>query len=93
MRLGLPITQTQRFVYVLVTSAFITLLFFASLHIYEVEAFLVLMIVEFFALVELTKLPSIHVSWRRNTNVFIAVCIIIFAAIVFRRALLVLGQT
>jgi hypothetical protein len=79
------ITETQRFVYILLALTFGTISIFVLLNVYAVEIFLVLLIIEFLALVELTKPSVINAAWRKNIVVFIVICVIVFAIILYQR--------
>jgi hypothetical protein len=52
------LTETQRFVYSLLALTFVTIALLALLNVYSIEIFLILIIIEFLALVELKK-PSV----------------------------------
>jgi len=79
------ITETQRFVYSLLALTFVTIAILVLLNVYALEIFLVLIIIEFLALVELTNPSMITMAWRKNITIFIIVCIIVFAIIVYQR--------
>jgi len=79
------ITETQRFVYILLALTFGTISIFVLLNVYAVEIFLVLLIIEFLVLVELTKPSVINAAWRKNIVVFIVICVIVFAIILYQR--------
>ena len=79
------ITETQRFVYSLLAMTFVTILILVLLNVYALEIFLVLIIIEFLVLVELTKPSMINMVWRKNITVFIIICIIVFAIILYQR--------
>ena len=84
------ITETQRFVYILLALTFGTITALVLLNVYAVEIFLVLLIIEFLALVELTKPSMINAAWRRNITVFIVLCVIVFAIILYQRTATIL---
>ena len=84
------ITETQRFVYILLALTFGTISIFVLLNVYAVEIFLVLLIIEFLVLVELTKPSVINAAWRKNIVVFIVICVIVFAIILYQRTVTIL---
>jgi hypothetical protein len=79
------ITETQRFVYSLLALTFVTIAILVLLNVYALEIFLVLIIIEFLVLIELTKPSMINMAWRKNITVFIIICIIVFAIILYQR--------
>jgi len=84
------ITETQRFVYGLLALTFVTIALLVLLNVYALEIFLVLIIIEFLVLVEVTKPPMINVAWRKNIAVFVVVCVIVFAIIFYLRTVTIL---
>jgi hypothetical protein len=82
---GMIITETQRFVYSLLALTFVTIAVLVLLNVYALEIFLVLIIIEFLVLVELTKPSVINIAWRKNVAVFVVICVIVFAIIVYQR--------
>jgi hypothetical protein len=84
------ITETQRFVYSLLALTFVTIALLVLLNVYALEIFLVLIIIEFLVLVELTKPPMISMAWRKNLTVFAVICVIVFAIIFFQRIVTIL---
>lgn len=84
------ITETQRFVYILLALTLGTITVLVLLNVYAVEIFLVLLIIEFLVLVELTKPSMINAAWRRNITVFIVLCVIVFAIILYQRTVTIL---
>jgi hypothetical protein len=84
------ITETQRFVYSLLALTFVTIALLVLLNVYALEIFLILIIIEFLMLVELTKPSVINMEWRKNIVIFIVVCIIVFAIILYQRTVTVL---
>ena len=84
------ITETQRFVYSLLALTFGTIMILVLLNVYALEIFLVLLIIEFLVLVELTKPSIINAAWRRNIVVFIVLCVIVFAIILYQRTATIL---
>ena len=84
------ITETQRFVYSLLALTFITIALLVLLNVYALEIFLVLIIIEFLALVELTKPSVINMAWRRNIAIFVVICVIVFAIILYQRTVTIL---
>jgi hypothetical protein len=79
------ITPVQRFVYALLVLTFATISVLVLLNIYELEIFLVLIIIEFLVLVELTKPPLLQIAWRRNITVFVIMCVIVFVVLLYQR--------
>jgi len=79
------ITETQRFVYTLLALTFGTIALLVLLNVYALEIFLVLIIIEFLMLVELTKPSVINMAWRKNIAIFVVVCVIVFAIILYQR--------
>ena len=84
------ITETQRFVYSLLTFTFATIVLLVLLNVYALEIFLVLIIIEFLVLVELTKPSMINMAWRKNIAVFVVICVIVFAIILYQRTATIL---
>ena len=84
------ITETQRFVYSLLALTFVTIALLVVLNVYALEIFLVLIIIEFLVLVELTKPSMINMAWRKNITIFVVVCVILFAIILYQRAATIL---
>ena len=78
------ITETQRFVYSLLALTFITIAILVLFNVYALEIFLILIIIEFLALVELTKPSVITMAWRRNIAIFVVICVIVFAIILYQ---------
>ncbi len=78
------ITETQRFFYSLQALTFVTIAVLVLFHVYALEIFLVLIIIEFLALVELTKPSAITVAWRKNIAIFVVICVIVFAIIYYQ---------
>ena len=85
------ITETQRFVYSLLALTFGTIIILVLLNVYALEIFLVLLIIEFLVLVELTKPSVINAAWRKNIVVFIVLCVIVFAIILYQRTASILS--
>ncbi len=79
------ITETQRFIYSLVALTFATIFALVLLNVYALEIFLVLIVIEFLALVELTKPSVVNISWRKNITLFVVICIVLFAIILYQR--------
>ena len=79
------ITEVQRFVFALLSLIFVTICVLVVLNVYALEIFLVLIIIEFLVLVELTKPSVINISWRKNTSIFVIICVIVFAIILYQR--------
>ena len=79
------ITETQRFVYELLALTFVTIAILVLLNVYALEIFLMLIIIEFLVLVELTKPSVINLAWRRNIAIFVVICVIVFAILVYQR--------
>jgi hypothetical protein len=84
------ITETQRFVYSLLALTFVTIALLVLLNVYALEIFLVLIIIEFLVLVELTKPSMINMAWRKNITIFVVVCVILFAIILYQRTATIL---
>ena len=84
------ITETQRFVFSLLALTFGTIIILVLLNVYALEIFLVLLIIEFLVLVELTKPSVINAAWRKNIVVFIVLCVIVFAIILYQRTATIL---
>jgi len=78
------ITETQRFVYSLLALTFVTIAILVLFNVYALEIFLVLIIIEFLALVELTKPSAINTAWRKNITIFVVICVIVFAIILYQ---------
>ena len=84
------ITETQRFVYSLLALTFATVAVLVLLNVYALEIFLMLIIIEFLVLVELTKPSAINVAWRKNIAIFVVICVIVFAIILYQRTATIL---
>jgi hypothetical protein len=84
------ITETQRFVYTLLALTFVTIALLVLLNVYALEIFLVLIIIEFLMLVELTKPSMITMASRKNITIFLVVCVIVFAIILYQRTVTIL---
>ena len=84
------ITETQRFVYSLLALTFGTIMILVLLNVYALEIFFILLIIEFLVLVELTKPSVINAAWRKNIVVFIVLCVIVFAIILYQRTATIL---
>jgi hypothetical protein len=84
------ITETQRFVYELLALTFVTIALLVLLNVYALEIFLMLIIIEFLVLVELTKPSVIAMAWRKNIAIFVVICVIVFAIILYQRTVTVL---
>jgi len=63
---------------------FVTIFVLVLLNVCALEFFLVLMIIEFLVLVELTKPPFLSAAWRKNIIVFVVICVIVFAVILYK---------
>jgi hypothetical protein len=85
------ITETQRFVYSLLALTFVTIAILVLLNVYALEIFVILLIIEFLVLVELTKPSVINTAWRKNIVVFIVLCVIVFAIILYQRTVSILS--
>ena len=84
------INETQRFVYILLALTLGIITALVLLNVYALEIFLVLIIIEFLVLVELTKPSVINAAWRKNIVVFILLCVIVFAIILYQRTATIL---
>ena len=84
------ITETQRFVYSLLALTFATVAVLVLLNVYALEIFLMLIIIEFLVLVELTKPSVIIMAWRKNLAIFVVICVIVFAIILYQRTATIL---
>ena len=84
------ITETQRFVYSLLALTFVTIALLVLLNVYALEIFLILIIIEFLVLVELTKPSVITMAWRKNIAIFVVLCVIVFAIILYQRTVTIL---
>ena len=69
---------------------FFTIALLVLLNVYTAERSLVLIIIELLVLVELTKPSIINAAWRRNIVVFIVICVIVFAIILYQRTATIL---
>jgi len=87
----MTITETQRFIYSLLALTFVTITVLVLLNVYALEIFLVLIIIEFLVLVELTKPSAINLSWRKNITIFVVICVIVFAIILYQRTATILS--
>jgi hypothetical protein len=59
------------------------------LNVYALEIFLIL-IIEFLVLLELTKPSVITMAWRKNIAIFVVICVIVFAIILYEQIVLLL---
>jgi len=84
------ITETQRFVYSLLALTFVTIALLVLLNVHALEIFLILIIIEFLVLVELTKPSMITMAWRKNIAIFVVICVIVFAIILYQRTVTIL---
>ena len=84
------ITETQRFIYSLMALTFATIAILVLLNVYALEIFLVLVIIEFLVVIELTKPSVINISWRKNITVLVVVCIVVFLIILYQRTMTLL---
>jgi hypothetical protein len=84
------ITETQRFVYSLLALTFVTIALLVLLNVYALEIFLILIIIEFLVLIELTKSSVITMAWRKNISIFVVICVIAFAIILYQRTVTIL---
>jgi len=84
------ITETQRFVYTLLALTFVTIALLVVLNVFAVEVFLILVIIEFLVLVELTKPSAVNLAWRKNIIIFIIISVVVFAAILYQRIVTIL---
>lgn len=80
------VTQVQRFVYSLIALMLTTLFLLVLLNSYSVEIFIVLLIIEFLIVVELTESFHFKAAWRRNIIFIILFCIIIFSLIIYNES-------
>jgi hypothetical protein len=83
----MPLTQGQRFIYILAVLLFITISALALLSLYSVEAFIILLIIEFLVVQQVTEPAYFKASWRRSIAFFIVLGVILFAIIVYQRFL------
>jgi hypothetical protein len=84
------ITETQRFVYSLLALTFVTIALLIFLNVYALEIFLVLIVIEFLLLVEVTKPSMINMAWRKNIAIFVVIGVIVFAIILYQRTVTLL---
>ena len=84
------VSEAQRFVYSLLALTFVTIALLVLLNVYALEIFLALIIIEFLLLVEVTKPSVINIAWRKNIAIFVVICIIAFAIILYQRAMIIL---
>jgi len=81
------VTQTQRFVYLLLALTFATIWTSVLLNVYALEIFLILIIIEFLVLVGLTKPPLVTAMWTKNVTVFIVIRVIVYALKLYQRTM------
>ena len=81
---------STRFVYSLLALTFATVAVLVLLNVYALEIFLMLIIIEFLVLVELTKPSVIIMAWRKNIAIFVVICVIVFAIILYQRTATIL---
>ncbi len=81
----MEVTRAQRFAYILTIFVFSTTFVMVLLNIYALDVFFVLLVVEFFIAIELTRPLFLAAVWRKNLSFFILFCIIIFVIIVYFR--------
>ncbi len=84
--LGTKLTQEQRFVYALLTLVFVTIFALIVLQVYTVQIFIVLLVIEFLGVIELTD-PRFRAGWRRNIVAFMVICLIVFVILIVQQAL------
>jgi hypothetical protein len=77
-------------VYSLLVLTFFTIAILVLLNVYALEIFFILIIIEFLLLVELTKPSVIDIAWRKNIAVFVVICVIVYAIILYQRTVHVL---
>jgi hypothetical protein len=73
-------------VYSLLALTFVTIALLVFLNVYALEIFLMLIIIEFLVLIELTKPSMITMASRKNITIFVIVCVVVFAIILYQRA-------
>ena len=83
-------TEMQRFVYSLLALTFVTIAVLVLLNVLVLEIFLVLIIIEFLVLIELTKPPFLNIAWRKNIAIFVVICVIVFAIVLYQRTVTLL---
>lgn len=76
--------------YSLLVLTFFTIAILVLLNVYALEIFFILIIIEFLLLVELTKPSVIDIAWRKNIAVFVVICVIVYAIILYQRTVHVL---
>ncbi|MGA7075038.1 MAG: hypothetical protein WBZ42_00600 [Halobacteriota archaeon] len=81
----MEITRAQRFAYVLTLLVFLTTLALVLLNVYALDAFLILLVIEFFIVTELTRPRFLAAAWRRHLPIFIMFCTILIGVIVYLR--------
>ena len=85
------ISEMQRFLCSFLALTFVTISVLVLLNVYALEIFVVLIIIEFLVLVELTKPSIINLSWRKNITIFVVICVIVFAIILYQRTATILS--
>ena len=76
--------------YSLLALTFVTIALLVLLNVYALEIFLVLIIIEFLVLVELTKPSMINMAWRKNITIFVVICVVVFALVLYQRTVTIL---
>ena len=77
------ITDAQRFIYGLLALACITMFMMVISNHYSLKLFLLFLIIEFLAVVELTKPPFFRAAWRKHITVVVVVCTIMFVIAIY----------
>lgn len=78
-------TRAQRFVYSLTLLVFLTAFIMVLLNMYALDVFFVLLVLEFFVAIELTRPLFLAAAWRKNLRYFILFWIIVMIIIVYFR--------
>ncbi len=79
-------TEGQKFVYALMGAIFFTIALLVLTNTYALDIFLVLLIIEFLIVSEVTKPFGLNASWRKNIAFFAGVLLVVLAVIVYQRA-------
>lgn len=86
------ITEVRRFIYGLLALTFATITVLVLFNVHALEMFLLLIIIDFLVVVELTEPPLRDVSWRKYITVFVVLAIVIFSIILYQRVVMILGR-
>jgi len=85
------LTRQQRFIYILSAWMFTVIILMSLTRTYDLTLFFILMLIGFLVVVELTSPYRISPRWVRRLGWVVAVGVIIFMAIVVKKAMDIMG--